>query len=215
MARTMLTSSGLNFEFWGEAVKTAIYLRNRSPNSTLHFDTPYFRHHGQHPSLGHLRVFGSAAVVYILGPRSHKFQERRKDCIFVGYSPSRKSWRFWDNDSKSFIYSRDATFIEHLSASSTSITSEHLEDTDNSSSITLAPISSTPALTPLETAEETGAVVYDENVNSESDDDNSTIVVLREPPAGRSGRVSRRPTHFADEYDNDKLYGGHHNDDVK
>ena len=56
-ASAMLWSSFLGLGFWYEAVKTAVYLKNRSPHSARE-KTPYELWTGTVPSLAHLRVFG-------------------------------------------------------------------------------------------------------------------------------------------------------------
>ena len=62
MARTMLHDVQLDFnELWPEAVRTAVYIRNRSPTSALPNLTPYEAWYGEKPSLGHIRPFGCPA----------------------------------------------------------------------------------------------------------------------------------------------------------
>lgn len=57
-ARCLLFDVGLNKEFWAEAVPTAVYLMNRSPNSKVK-KTPEELFTGKMPDLSHLRVFGA------------------------------------------------------------------------------------------------------------------------------------------------------------
>ena len=47
--RTMLHASGLPSSFWGEAVTTAAYIRNRSPTKAVDGLTPYEGWHGRKP----------------------------------------------------------------------------------------------------------------------------------------------------------------------
>jgi hypothetical protein len=64
--RTMIHGAGLGQEFWGEAVTTATYLKNRSPTKlTEHNKTPYEVWTGKKPYLQHLQIFGTKAYSLI------------------------------------------------------------------------------------------------------------------------------------------------------
>jgi hypothetical protein len=39
-ARSMIFAQGLELEFWGEVVNTAVYIKNRCPTKALDFKTP-------------------------------------------------------------------------------------------------------------------------------------------------------------------------------
>jgi hypothetical protein len=114
-ARTLLLQSGLPFFLWPEAVKTAVYLRNRLPSRSTPGKTPYEVLTGKRPNLSHLRIFGCDAYAHIpkekrkgsLGPRSKKL-------IFVGYDTSAKGYRLVDPAAnyRSIVVARDVTFNE-------------------------------------------------------------------------------------------------------
>jgi transposase InsO family protein len=57
-ARAMLSESGLDHRFWGEAVLTANFVRNRT-GLTVHGKTPLEMLTGKKPHVDELRVFGS------------------------------------------------------------------------------------------------------------------------------------------------------------
>ena len=64
--QTLLADSGLPFSFWGWAVRTAQYLRNRLPTTVLPAGvTPYESYHNRKPDLSHLRVWGCQCFVLI------------------------------------------------------------------------------------------------------------------------------------------------------
>ncbi|CAH2091010.1 unnamed protein product [Euphydryas editha] len=113
-ARTMLSDSGLGPRFWGEALMTAIYLKNRSPTAALPGSTPEEVWTGSKVNLSHLRVFGCR--VFSLIPeskRSGKFNEKSKEFIFVGYCDDSKGYRLMDPcNPKRIIKSRNVYFIE-------------------------------------------------------------------------------------------------------
>ncbi len=56
-ARNMIFTQGLELAFWGEAVNTAIYIKNRCPTKALHSKTLQEASSGRKPDVSHLRVF--------------------------------------------------------------------------------------------------------------------------------------------------------------
>lgn len=110
MARCMLIHSGLGEQFWAEAIATAAYLRNRAETKTLLEKTPFESWTGKVPSVGHLKVFGSLAVVL---DKTHKkkFQPKGREVIMVGYSTTSKGYRLYDPKTRQVIIGRDVVFI--------------------------------------------------------------------------------------------------------
>jgi Reverse transcriptase (RNA-dependent DNA polymerase)/gag-polypeptide of LTR copia-type/Integrase core domain/GAG-pre-integrase domain len=111
-ARSMLHSANLPYTFWGDAVVTASYLRNRSPTRTLIGTTPYECWYGEKPSLAHLRVFGCKAYVHIPKEKRTKLDSKVTECIFIGYSLESKAWRLFDRINRRILISRDVYFLE-------------------------------------------------------------------------------------------------------
>lgn len=110
MARCLRTTAGLGIEFWGEALKTAIYLLNREPTAGLNGNTPHQVIFGHHAHLGHLRVFGCQAYVHKLKINRRKFDDTAWRGILVGYDDSnRRAYRVYDPETgriKSVIHVR-------------------------------------------------------------------------------------------------------------
>jgi len=122
-ARAMMIDSQAPIQFWGEAVNTAVYLHQRSPNEGLKrrndrdgyqapYETPYEMLHGfgkpthdadgneisYKASLHNLRRFGCYASRLIpeVQRRQGKFGPRSKPCMMVGYTHDSKTlWRIW------------------------------------------------------------------------------------------------------------------------
>lgn len=65
MVRAMLYFKGIKLHFWAKATRIAVYLRNRSPSSTLHQSIAYEVWFGYPPSVQHLRIFGSTCYALI------------------------------------------------------------------------------------------------------------------------------------------------------
>lgn len=117
MVNSMLSYSGLSEGFWGEAMLTACYILNRTPNKKSKA-SPYELWHKKVPNLSYLKVWGCRAVVRLTEPKRKNLGEKGIDCIFIGYAEHSKAYRFYvieSNDSVSVntvIESRDAIFDE-------------------------------------------------------------------------------------------------------
>lgn len=109
-ARAMISDSGLDKFFWGEAVLTATYLINISPTKALiQNKTPFELWHGKKPELKNLKVFG--ATVYVHNKlRQTKFDDRSWKGILVGYEPN--GYKVWDMDKRKCVVVRDVIIDE-------------------------------------------------------------------------------------------------------
>lgn len=112
MARCMLLSSNLPESLWGEAINTAVYLRNRSPTKLLS-STPYEAWCGVKPAVRHLRIFGCKAIVLDKRPGKSKFAAKGFECNMVGYCSESKAYRLYDPATRKITKSRDVKFLEN------------------------------------------------------------------------------------------------------
>lgn len=113
--RCMLMESGLRREYWGEAVMTAMYLKNHSPTSSLGGSVPEQVWTGSSSlNLSHLRVFG--CIAYALKPESkrNKLDSKSTMCVFVGYSNTTKGYRLVEPlRPRRIFFSRNVNFLEN------------------------------------------------------------------------------------------------------
>ena len=110
--RSMIIMAKLPKPFWGEAVRAACYLINRSPSVSLNFEIPKKVWSGKKPSYSHLRVFGCLAFVHVSKELRQKLDARTTPCIFLGYGDEEFGYRLWDPKQKQVIRSRDVVFLE-------------------------------------------------------------------------------------------------------
>ena len=110
--RSMLSHAKLPHKFWGEALSTAAYLRNRSPTKAVDGMTPYEAWTGEKPQVNHLRVFGCQAFVYIPKDERKKLDSKSKKCILMGYGVTTKGYRLYDSCKRKIVFSRDVIFNE-------------------------------------------------------------------------------------------------------
>ena len=96
-ARSMLLNARLTEGFWEEAVRTSVYLKNRSPTRAVDSVTPYEAWSGQRPSLDHLRSFGCDAYAFIHSNLRTKWDPKAKSCTFLGYIENTTTqYRVWN-----------------------------------------------------------------------------------------------------------------------
>ncbi|KAG6590646.1 Retrovirus-related Pol polyprotein from transposon TNT 1-94 [Phytophthora cinnamomi] len=113
-ARCMLEHAGLSKGYWGEAVVTATFLRNRCPTRAISHDkSPHQVWTGKKPLLANLKVFGCHAYVLVPKAKRSKFDARSVRCRFLGYSGT-KAYRFEEIESGRVLVSRDAQFMEDV-----------------------------------------------------------------------------------------------------
>ncbi|OAD62638.1 Copia protein, partial [Eufriesea mexicana] len=113
--RTMLMGSKLNLKFWGEAVSTAAYIRNRV-KSRVHKKTPYQIWYNKAPNIQHMRRFGCTAYVPKKEPIKRKFESKTIKGIFMGYN-SNGTYRVHVAETGNIKNDCDAKFDEEKNGS--------------------------------------------------------------------------------------------------
>ncbi|XP_019258055.1 PREDICTED: uncharacterized protein LOC109236337 [Nicotiana attenuata] len=113
MARALKFQSGILIKFWGDCVRTVVYLINRLPTSVLAGKTPYELLYKKQTNIEHLRVFGCLCYTSSL-PMGDKFAPRARRTVLIGYFDTQKGYRVCDLESKSFLISRGVVFKEHI-----------------------------------------------------------------------------------------------------
>lgn len=113
-ARCMIFDAGLERTFWAEAVSTAAFLANRSPNRGLGDInlTPEEIWSGKKPDLSNLKLFGCRAMAHIPKQKRKKWDSKSEECVFVGYLEESKGYRLIQPLTGKLVKSRDVVFIE-------------------------------------------------------------------------------------------------------
>ena len=110
-ASAMLWGAHLGIPFWYEAVKTAVYLKNRKPHAARE-KTPYELWTNEVPSLSHLRIFGCRCFALIPDKKRSKWESHSNKCLFIGYFSTHNLFRLYDLVTNTFIKRRDVIFHE-------------------------------------------------------------------------------------------------------
>lgn len=111
-ARSMLHAARLPYRYWGEAINTAVYLKNRVPTRALDGTTPFEAWTGKRPNLEHLRVFGSKVYIHVADSQRSKLEPKSIEGIFLGYDDQSKAYRVYNPDRNAVVASRDVVIDE-------------------------------------------------------------------------------------------------------
>ncbi|KAI5316461.1 hypothetical protein L3X38_036168 [Prunus dulcis] len=82
MIRSMMSCTNLPIFLWGEALKTANYILNRTPTKSLN-KIPYEVWNGRKPNIKHLRVWGCKAEVKPYNPVEKKLDPKTLSGILL------------------------------------------------------------------------------------------------------------------------------------
>ena len=110
--RSILAQSGVDKRFWGEALATVTYLRNRSPTKAVTGKTPFEAWNGSKPCIDHLRIFGSICYAHVPKDERKKLDVKTRKAILLGYGTETKGYRLYDVATHKVFYSRDVIFDE-------------------------------------------------------------------------------------------------------
>lgn len=84
--KCLLQGAKLSKEYWTDACKTAIYLKNRSPHRSIINQIPEEMWTGKKPNLSHVKVFGCQAYAQVPSSERKKLDVKSREWISVGYS---------------------------------------------------------------------------------------------------------------------------------
>lgn len=105
-ARALIFESNLDKTMWGEAIRVAAYLINRTPTETVK-TTPYEMWNNKKPNLKNLQIFGTNAYAKKLGYLK-KLDERSEKLFFIGYAQN--GYRLFNKEKLEVMIARDVVF---------------------------------------------------------------------------------------------------------
>lgn len=105
--------------FWGDAVLTVTYLINRMPSRILGFSTPLDKFQGHFPTSRlnsnlPLKIFGCTTFVHVYSHHRTKLDPRSIKCVFIGYSPTKKGYKYYDPITRKVFVTLDVIFFETI-----------------------------------------------------------------------------------------------------
>ena len=96
MNRCMLKSKEMPAKFWGEAVKTAVYILNKSPTKGVADGTSYQAWFDKILKVYHFKIFGCLAHANNTYSHLLKVANRSVKTIMLGYEDGTKAYRLLD-----------------------------------------------------------------------------------------------------------------------
>nr|GEU98483.1 retrovirus-related Pol polyprotein from transposon TNT 1-94 [Tanacetum cinerariifolium] len=112
-ARTMLADAKLPVTFWAKAVNTACFVQNRVLVNKCHNKTPYELFNGRTPAIGFLKPFGYHVMILNTLDNFRKFEAKRDEGFFIGYSMSSKAFRVFNKRTKRIEENLHVDFLEN------------------------------------------------------------------------------------------------------
>nr|GEV38845.1 hypothetical protein [Tanacetum cinerariifolium] len=112
-ARTMLADAKLPVTFWAKAVNTACYVQNKVLVNKSHNKTPYELFNGRTPAIGFLKPFGCHVMILNTLDHLRKFEPKRDEGFFIGYSMSSKVFMVFNKRTKRVEENLHVDFLEN------------------------------------------------------------------------------------------------------
>jgi len=113
MARTMMRHKDVDQDLWADAIKTAVYIKNRVTSRALPIGkTPFELCSGNQPNVSHMRVFGS--ICWVVLHQSHidgKIGDKAAKGVFLGFADGSKASKVILDDGK-VVKARSVVFAE-------------------------------------------------------------------------------------------------------
>ena len=111
-SKAILFDQGLPLFLWVEAYRTAVYIQNRCPHTTLGRKTLEEVFTGTKPDVSHIRIFDSVCYCHVLAKNRKKLDPSGEKGLLVGYNDILKAYRVYIPARKRIIVSRDVQFDE-------------------------------------------------------------------------------------------------------
>ena len=80
----------------------------------MEFRLPKEVQSGKEVKFSHLKVFGCVSYIHIDSNAHSKFDAKSKICFFIGYGDEKFGYRFWDEQNRKIIRSRNVIFNEYV-----------------------------------------------------------------------------------------------------
>ena len=112
--RSMKLHAGIPKIFVADAVSTATYLINQRPSVPMKFRLPEEVWSSKEVKFSHLKVSGCVSFVHIDFDARSKLDAKSKICFFIGYGDEKFGYRFWDEQNRKIIKSRNVIFNEQV-----------------------------------------------------------------------------------------------------
>lgn len=111
-ALTMLRTAKLTAPFWADAMATATYLHNLTPD--CQGKVPWKKMLGENPKVANLRIFGCATWYRTPDQQRSKFESKFRPAIFTGYTSAIDLYHVFDIEKSKRVLARHVVFDERI-----------------------------------------------------------------------------------------------------
>ena len=108
----MLRTAKLPKTFKAKVVKTAYYIINKSPSTTIEMKTPMKMWTDKPTNYSFLPIFRCPTYVMYNNQERTKLDSKSKKCIFFGYIDRVKKYCLWDPITRKIIISKNVIFVK-------------------------------------------------------------------------------------------------------
>ena len=197
-ARALIYEAQLPKNFWGYAVLTAAYLKNRLPSQSIENRIPYELKYLKKPDLNVIRVFVCDAYMRIPDSQRKKLDPKSKKMIFVGYASM--GYRLLDPTSNRLVVSRNVKFNE-AKKTKDSIQTDTLHNHAEGTVVDAPPQDNVEDSPQPEGDNVEDNSLLDDDLSIETDEYDESTTDLPDPDAdARPKRNVRLPAHLDDYY---------------
>ena len=115
MALAFLLQSGIDYKYWPLAYHHSCYIRNRTPQRQLGYNTPFAIAFGHLPDLSRVRIFGCTAFSWVHPGGRKKLDNKSIETVYVGHEEdSPQQYLLLDKSTGKVIHSAKPQFVECL-----------------------------------------------------------------------------------------------------
>ena len=111
-ARSMLQHAGLGKQFWEDAVRNAVRIRNVMPSNSLKGQVPHTLLKKEKPNISNFKVFGCDCFALIASEDRKKWDAKADRCINLGPSDDEMGYFVFRMRDRRILKRRDVTFME-------------------------------------------------------------------------------------------------------
>jgi len=111
-AKALLYDAKLYKAFWENAVKTACYICNRLPHSSINNKVPFELLYNEKVDYNKLKVFGCQVSGFLHPKHFRKKFENTTSGIFIGYDKNPTAFKIYDYMNNKIVLARAVEFFE-------------------------------------------------------------------------------------------------------
>lgn len=111
-ARTLMAKKNMLHSYWTKAMTTTLYIMNKTPTKAMHDVEPEKKYTCKKQDVSYLKMSKCIAYAHVPEELYTKLDSKAKKCIFIGYSPEKKGYIWYNIVTRQLIVGTDVGFDE-------------------------------------------------------------------------------------------------------